>query len=123
MAKTVLIVEDERMLAEALSHTLRSSGYETRMARNGKECLDLLEEGLPDLILMDVMMPEMNGVELLEEMEKHEQYAAIPVIVLTNADDMDTISGIVSHGGYDYFIKAQTPLEKIVELVGSKIGQ
>lgn len=120
--KTVLVVEDDRMLAEGLSHALMSHDVATRVARNGEEALTILAEDVPDLILTDIMMPKMSGTELLQKISANEKLHAIPVIVLTNADDMETVSRVVGSGGNDYLIKAETSLADIAERVLKKLN-
>ncbi|RKH71914.1 response regulator [Corallococcus aberystwythensis] len=79
----VLVVDDDPDILEALSEILEAEGFEIRRARNGKEALERLEPDPPDLILLDLMMPVMDGWEFAQRMRQKPDFAAIPIIVLS----------------------------------------
>lgn len=112
--KKILIVEDEKPARLALNKKLSSEGFIVSEAKNGKEGLDAAKKDRPDLILLDIKMPVMTGVEVLEELKKDTNLEAIHVIVLTNDSTTDTMTEALSRGGTHYFVKADTPLETIV---------
>lgn len=89
--KKICIVEDEPSIREIYQIELEKNGYEVTSASNGAEGLELLKREKPDVALIDVMMPEMNGIELMEAMRKDELLSKIPVIVITNLSDEETI--------------------------------
>jgi len=84
-ADTILIVDDEYSLVESLADILGMEGYATLSARNGRQALELLERTRPTLLLLDFMMPVMDGIQLLEAMDKKGLLAQIPVILMTAA--------------------------------------
>ena len=86
MSKHVLVVEDEPDLAEALQVILESSGFEVEVARNGREALRLVEGRMPGLIILDMLMPIMNGWEFAAEFEKRHGHAS-NILVVTAADN------------------------------------
>lgn len=104
-APSVLIVEDEDRLRKLVSVTLKRAGYDTIEARNGVEALHHLGEMLPDLILSDVMMPEVDGFELLRRVRENPGTRAIPVILLTARAGMDDVVGGLQLGADDYLRK------------------
>jgi len=113
MSKRVLIVEDERPLAHALELKLKHEGVDTMSATNGEECLRLLNESHFDVVLLDMMMPVMDGFQVLQEINKMAQKPV--VFVLSNLSVHDDQEKVLSMGARKYFIKSDTPLSVIVE--------
>jgi CheY-like chemotaxis protein len=81
--KTILIVDDEHDIVLALELFLLEEGYEVRIAHNGREALERLAEGRPDLVLMDVMMPIMSGTETIRHMKEDDEYSKIPIVLMS----------------------------------------
>ncbi len=81
--KIILVIDDERDLVDLLAMRLEIDGFTIMKAFNGKEALSKLKEKKPDIILLDIMMPEMNGYEVCQEIKNDSQYKNIPVIILT----------------------------------------
>src|ERR1700752_3131459 len=101
----VLVIEDERGLTEVLSYNLQREGYETIVAHDGQEGLRKAQTLLPDLILLDLMLPVLKGEDVLRELRSGERTRDIPVIVLTaKAEETDQIVGF-SLGCDDYVTK------------------
>ena len=108
MAEKILVCDDDRDIVRAISVFLKSEGYEPVEAYNGKEALEVLEREDISLCLLDVMMPEMDGLKALEELRKDHN---IPVILLTaKSEDTDKILGL-NIGADDYVTKPFAPLE------------
>jgi len=115
--KKILIVEDDSFVAEVYLAKLTEMGYEAVLAQNGKEGLDALKNGKIDLILLDILMPVMGGAEMLEEMKKKEEWKSVPVILLTNVGEKDSIQKMRNLGVKDYLIKSHfTPAEVIEKI-------
>lgn len=114
-AKKVLIVEDEKPLAHALELKLQHEGFATTVATNGEECLKLLNEQTFDVVLLDLMMPVLDGFQVLEELQKKPQQPA--VFVLSNLSQTEDEQRVLKLGAKKYFIKSDTPLGIIVEEV------
>ena len=94
MAKKILAVDDERHIVRLVEINLQKAGYEVVTASNGREALEMVAQEKPDLVVMDVMMPEMDGLEALEKMKADPEMSQIPVIMLTaKAQDADVFSG------------------------------
>jgi len=113
--KRVLIVEDERPLAHALELKLQHEGFETTIATNGKECLDLIDAQVFDVVLLDMMMPIMDGFQVLQRL--HTREVKPTVFVLSNLSQHEDESRVLNAGAKKYFIKSATPLSVIVEEV------
>lgn len=101
----ILIVEDERDLAELLAFNLRKAGYETTTAHDGRQALKALAERKPDLILLDLMLPELSGTEVAGRVRTNAATAATPIIMLTaKGEEVDQLVGLAV-GADDYVTK------------------
>ena len=102
MGKRILLVDDEPLILKGLKYTLEQEGYETESAMDGEEALAMFESGHFDLILLDVMLPQMSGLELLRRLRRTSE---VPVIMLTARDAvMDKVTGL-DMGANDYITK------------------
>lgn len=111
----ILVVDDEKALTHALQMKLSHAGYEVSTAANGEEALQLLEKNTYSLILLDLVMPVMDGFEVLEQMKK--KHISTPVIVATNLGQEEDMKRAQEYGVTQYFVKANTPLAEIVKLI------
>jgi len=115
--KKILIVEDDNFVAEVYSTKLAEMGYEVAVAQNGEEGLASLKSGKIDLILLDIIMPVMGGIEMLEVMKKNDEWKQIPVILLTNVGEKESIQKVREMGVKNYLIKSHfTPAEVIEKI-------
>lgn len=101
----VLIVEDEPLSRDMLVLRLASRGFETEAVENGRACLDRLESGLPDLILMDISMPEMSGLEVTKLIRDRWSAETLPIIIVSAMVDSDDVIAGLEAGANDYVIK------------------
>jgi two-component system, OmpR family, alkaline phosphatase synthesis response regulator PhoP len=105
MAKKILIVDDEKDIVQMLKYNIEKEGYAVLTALNGNRALEQARENKPDLILLDVMMPEMDGWEVCKQLMRDEKTARIPVIFLTaKGSEVDEVVGL-ELGADDYIIK------------------
>ena len=118
MPKKILIIEDEPALIKNLEMALKSD-YEVSAAVNGQEGLRKAKGETPDLILLDVMLPDTDGIEILKKLKADKKTDDIPVIVLTNLSDKETVSKILAAGGKEYLVKADWNINDIVEKIKS----
>jgi len=110
----ILIVDDERVLREGLKATLQGEGFAVRTARDGEEALKRIAERRPDLVLLDVMMPKMNGFRCCEEIRRRD--ALLPIVFLTAKDtETDQLRGI-GLGGDDYVAKTASDAILLVRI-------
>lgn len=115
MANRILICEDEKPLSSALNLKLSSQGYTPTIVNNGREALEKLSQNQFDLILLDLIMPEVDGFEVLEELKN--KGISTPVIVLSNLGQKEDIEKAKTLGAKDFFIKSDTPIAEVVEKV------
>ena len=105
MPKTILVVDDEKDIVEMLSYNLRKEGYHVVAATNGREALAQAKSRHPDLILLDLMMPEIDGLQVMKELKRDKSTEAIPVLFLTaKGSETDEIVGL-ELGAEDYIVK------------------
>jgi DNA-binding response OmpR family regulator len=117
MAKKILIVEDDKFLRELIVKKLSSEGYEVPEAVNGEEGVKKIEEEKPDLVLLDLILPGMDGFEVLTQIKKNSELAQIPVIILSNLGQKEDIEKGLNLGAVDYLIKAHFTPNEIIEKV------
>lgn len=101
----ILVVDDEQDLLWALQHSLSDEGYEVLTAQNGKEGLCAARRHRPDLVILDIVMPELNGLRVCRELRRDPSLASVPIIFLTVRSTVeDRIAGL-DEGGDDYIVK------------------
>ncbi len=114
MPQHILIVEDDKFLRELMSRKLREEGYEVEEAIDGEEGLKQAQEGSPDIILLDLILPGMDGFEVLENIKEDPKLSEVPLIILSNLGQRDDIEKGLRLGADDYLVKAHfTPTEII----------
>ena len=118
--KKILIVEDEDAFASILSIKFRLEGFEVALAANGRDGLKKIKEWRPDLILLDIVMPKMNGYEVLENLQKNNN--KIPVIVISNSGQDVELEKIKKMGAADYIIKTQIEPGVVVQKVNKLLN-
>ena len=120
MAK-VAIVEDDLAIAQMYRLKFEAEGYKVEIAENGKLGLELCEQMKPDIVLLDLMMPEMNGDEMLDKMRKSDWGKSIKVIILTNVGEQEAPESLKKLGVEAYIVKAEMTPKQVAELVRTKI--
>ena len=114
MAKKILIIEDDKFLRELISQKLEIEGYEISEAVDGEKGIKQVEEEKPDLVLLDLILPGIDGFEVLTKMKEDSALSQIPVIILSNLGQKDDVERGLKIGANDYLIKAHfTPGEII----------
>ncbi|GAB5410514.1 MAG: response regulator transcription factor [Balneolaceae bacterium] len=103
--KTILVVDDEKDLLDLIEYNLKKEGFNVLKAENGEEGIAVAKEGKPDLVLLDIMMPKMDGLEAVEIMRKDDDLKKIPIIFLTARSDEKTEVEGLNKGGDDYITK------------------
>lgn len=123
MASKILIVEDDIFLGDVLMQKLQSSGYDAFLSRDGLSGLAKLREWKPDLVLLDIILPQMNGYEVLEAKQKDAAIASIPVVVISNSGQPVEINRALALGVKDYLVKAQFDPEEVITKVRLQLGK
>jgi PleD family two-component response regulator len=112
----VLIVDDDENTLEILRRWLAKEGYETVTAEDGQECLDILQKERFDIVLLDVMMPNVDGLQVCEQLRQDPRLRTIPVVLLTAKDDMETRTRGMALGVSEYLTKPINKLELFARL-------
>lgn len=121
MAKTVLIVEDNELNMKLFHDLLEANGYQTLQTRSGKEALGLARQHRPDLILMDIQLPEISGLQVTEEIKRDDDLRSIPVIAVT-AFAMKGDEERIRAGGCEAYISKPISIAKFLETVRQFLG-
>ena len=122
MAKIVL-VEDDEMLAEIYQTRLKLAGYNCLVAHDGKSGLELIQKELPDLALLDLMLPEMSGDQILKKMRESTWGKQIKAIFLTNISESEAPEGIDKLGFDRYVVKANLAHNELAEIVDQTLAK
>jgi len=113
----VLIIEDDRFLRRACEVSLKKRGFTVLTANDGEEGLQQARTGSPDIILLDMLMPKLTGMETLEALKKDEQLRNIPVVILSNSSFDATIQKARAMGAIGYLVKASLSLQELGDRV------
>jgi CheY-like chemotaxis protein len=122
-AKTILFIEDEDPIRTVLSKRMRKEGYKVLEATDGKEGIKQLEKNKVDLLLLDILMPVMDGYEFLSLWKGNEKFSKVPVLVVSNLNDKDSIEKARAFNIVDYVTKANLDLEEVVDKVNEIVRQ
>ena len=120
--RRILLAEDDRFLRKAAETTLKQQGYTVITAADGEEALRVARSAPPDLILLDVIMPKLNGFQVLDALKKDPTTAHIPVIILSNLGQDRDVQQAMEAGATAYFIKADLSLQALVQRVGETLA-
>ncbi len=104
----ILIIEDDGFLASIYAQKLEVEGFEVSFATNGEDGIKLAHKDSPDLVLLDLLMPKMNGFEVLEQMKADSSLTSIPVLILTNLGQKEDVERCIKLGAAGYVIKAHS---------------
>lgn len=113
----ILIIEDDLLMQRMYEKIFKFAGLEVELVDNGKEGLKKARSDSPSVILLDIMMPEMNGLEVLEEIKKDSKISHIPVAMLTNLSENKDAKKALSMGAEKYVVKSDQSPEELVSLV------
>lgn len=115
--KKILIIEDEESLLKVLDLKFKEEGFEVLRAVNGEEGLALATEHKPDIILLDIIMPKMDGITMLKKLRETPYGKSTNVIILTNLSDSASVVESMKVGVYDYLVKTNWTLDAVVQRV------
>lgn len=117
MVKKVLIIEDDKFLRELIARKLSESGFDILEAIDGEEGLKMIKDVKPELILLDLILPGIDGFEVLSLMKEDQDLKSIPVIILSNLGQREDVEKGLKMGAVDYLIKAHFTPSEIIEKV------
>lgn len=115
-SRTILVIEDEADIAALIAYQLARAGYRVRTASKGRDALKAIESDLPDLIVLDLMLPEMSGIDILRILRERQETARTPVVIVTaKREEGDRIEGF-ELGADDYVVKPFSPKELVLRV-------
>ena len=114
--KKILIADDDMLLVSLLEHKLRQAGYDVVSVNDGQAAVDQFAVSVPDLVVLDGMMPNLDGFQVLRELKKKDEWAKVPVLMLTaRRQENDVVEGL-SLGAADYLVKPFSPDELVARI-------
>ncbi len=120
--KKILIVEDDKFLRETLAKKFVAQGMQVQAGVDGKNALEILKTFTPDMVVLDLLLPDIDGFGVLTEMKKEDKFKATPVIVLSNLDKSDDMQKAKGLGASDFMVKSNFTLNEIVSRVKTTLG-
>jgi CheY-like chemotaxis protein len=119
--KTILLVEDDKDLLNLMNKKLTEVGFKVALVETGRQALDYLKQEKPDLVLLDILLPDIDGLSVLNQLAANEETKFIPVIILSNLADQGSVEQAAAIGEYEYLVKAKTDLNDVVEKIKQKL--
>jgi len=117
MAKKILFIEDESALQRAVTQVLEESGYAVSSALNGEIGIALAQREIPDVILLDLILPKKNGFEVVAALKSDESTKHIPIIILSNLEGSEDVQKAIELGATTYLVKTNYNLDEVVEKI------
>ncbi len=119
---TILVVEDEKTLVQAIEKKLKSEGFETLVAMDGLSALEMARSNHPDLILLDIILPQLDGLSVLEQLRQDDWGKEVPVIMLTNLAQADAEEVSKERGARAFLVKTDWKLEDVARKIKEVLG-
>jgi len=121
--KKILFIEDESTLQKTIGEVLGQEGYEMMSALDGEIGLKLAKEQKPDLILLDLILPKINGFDVLKKLKADKETKEIPVIVLTNLEGIEDVDRVLNLGATTYLVKTQYEIEEVLGKIKKTLNE
>ena len=118
----VLYIEDEKFFADTVERVLGHAGYDVKQANDGEEGLKIAREWKPDLILLDLLLPKIEGFEVLRQLQADLATSSIPIVILSNLNSEDDVKKATDLGAKQFFVKAVTMPTNILNMVKGIVG-
>ncbi len=121
--RKILIVEDDVFFRELLLKKFQKENFDVFIAKDGKEGFAYLESNSPDIIVLDLILPDLNGYEILSMLKREKKTKGVPVVVLSNLGQQEEMEKAMALGAADFLIKVNFTLEEIVEKIKQVLGR
>lgn len=119
----ILFIEDDRAIARAIEFRLTQESYKLILARDGEEGLAKAEKHHPDLILLDIILPKMNGLEVLKKLKEQEKTKAIDVVIFSNLSQREDIKKAEKYGVVGYYVKSDLSTDELTNIINNYFNQ
>ncbi|QDV89599.1 putative transcriptional regulatory protein pdtaR [Phycisphaerae bacterium RAS2] len=120
--KSILVVDDEPICREPLAEALRFRGYRVTVAAGGTDILQAMEQAKPDLVLLDILMPRVEGISVLERIRSDIRFKHVPVILLTNVTDRSFVMQAHALGAAAYMLKSEFSMDDLVRRIEDQLS-
>ena len=121
--KKILLIEDEEIIVDLLRRKLEDVGYKVEVAMDGVEGLEKMKKNLPDVVLLDVVMPKMGGFEVVEAMRSDKDLRGLPVIIISNSGQPVELDRAKELGVKDWLVKTEFDPQEVIDKVVKQIGR
>jgi len=121
VSKIILVVEDDALLSQVLAQRFIAENFTVTVVDNGLDAFAAAKKNIPDMVLLDLVLPGLDGFEVLKQLKEDEATEKIPVLVLSNLSSEADVRSVKALGAIDYFIKSNTEMKKIVDFVKSEL--
>jgi DNA-binding response OmpR family regulator len=120
--KTILIVEDEELMLTPLAEKLSNQGFEVVKAHDGVEGLEKALKLHPDMVILDIVMPKMDGMTVMKKIREDQKWGKdAPIVMLTNLNDPDKVSEAANYNVFDFLVKTDWKLDEVVDFIKQKL--
>ncbi len=119
----ILLAEDEKIAYEPLKLKLEEEGYEVRVVESGDNVVNTVKEFMPNLLILDVVLPKKFGFEILKEMREDDRLKTMPVLILSNLSQIEDISKAAELGAIEYIIKSDISLSELTKKIAAIISR
>ncbi len=113
----IICADDDKLISQSLVEAFTAAGFEVTATFDGEETVTKVKEGKPDVLLLDIMMPKLDGLGVAWELKADATTADLPIVMLTNLSDSETVSKIMEAGITDYLLKSEQTIDQIVAKV------
>lgn len=117
--KKIAVVEDDQFLSKAFILKLNAAGFDAIAIRDGQDAFDTISREMPDLVLLDLMLPKRSGFDILADLKKDEKLKNIPVIIMSNLGQEEEVQRGLSLGASEYLVKTNIKLEEVVNKINT----
>lgn len=121
--KKVLLVEDDSLLANILMDSLVREKFDAVNIKDGLQVMEAAKKFQPDVVLLDLILPGLDGFEVLRQLKDDNKLKTVPVFIISNLDSISEVKSAKALGAEDYFIKANTDIEKIIKVIKKRINK
>lgn len=119
--KKILIIEDNTILSDTLSDNLTHEGFEVLLAKDGDEGLSSAFRNMPDLILLDILLPKLDGLQVLDKLRVHPWGKSVPVIILSNLSEPQNVATALEKDIHEYLVKTDWKMEDVVKRIKARL--
>jgi len=122
MSKKILVVDDDELVRQSLGRMLADKGFTVEQAKNGREGLQKVIDGAPDLVIADVRMPEMDGIQMVGELRRDPKGKDVPVIILSNDEQATSLNQALKAGVTVYLSKSNLDVDALTEQISTALS-